>query len=140
MRKLDQTIVDAGKGNALQACVASYFDCVHVSDVPNFLAGLPNTTYLESINVWLSNHHPNLGFAKFALNENKLEFPTRTGTLVLVAGLSPRGDHKHVVLARVAGTGELSDSLEIVHDPYPKAIPPYLRTFEWVGMFVSFGF
>jgi len=140
MRELDQTILDSGKGNALQACVASYFDCDHVNDVPNFIAGLPNTTYLESINVWLSNEHPNLVFAKFELLDNKLAFPTRTGTLVLIAGLSPRGDHKHVVLARVAGTGGLGESFEVVHDPFPEASPPFLRTFEWVGLFVNFGF
>ena len=138
MRKLDQTIMDAGTGNALQACVASFFDCASVDDVPNFVAD-PGKHYLQSINAWLSSRHPGLSFVKFELQENRLPFPTRSGTLVFVAGLSPRGDHKHVALARVTGTvDELGFNLEVVHDPFPDASFPNLRTFEWVGMFVKY--
>lgn len=116
----------------MHACVASYFDCETV-EMPNFIAGLQKTKYLKSINSWLLNKHPNLGFAKFELIDNKLAFPTRTGTLVLVADLSPRGVHK-----RVAGTGELGESSEVVHDPFPEASPPFLRIFEWVGMIIHY--
>ena len=133
MRKLNQTIMEAGKGNALQACVASFFDCENV-DVAD-----PGKNYLQSINTWLSSRHPDLGFVKFELQDNRLPFPTRSGTLVCVAGLSPRGDHKHVALARVTGApDELGLNLEVVHDPFPDALTPYLRTFEWVGMFVKY--
>ena len=145
MRKLDQTIMDAGKGNALQACIASYFDCDAVDDVPNFIADPGKQHYLQSINTWLSlSQHPDLAFVKFELDNNRLTFPTRSGTLVLVAGASPRGDFKHVALARVEVVGADDDdgerlgfNFKIVHDPFPGAVPPYLMTFEWVGMFVK---
>lgn len=86
------------------------------------------THHLEALDSWLAETHPNLCFAK-------LEFPARCGTLALVAGLSPRGDHKHVALARVAGSADGADdgarlgvNLEVVHDPYPDAMVPYLRS------------
>ena len=49
MLKLNKTIMGAGKGNALQACVASFFGCDNVDDVPNFVTD-PGKTYLQSIN------------------------------------------------------------------------------------------
>lgn len=129
-----QTDFSAGRGNALQACVATVFE-QDLEAVPNFISILPPGTCLDAIDTWIAAR--GLAFLKVDLqkSENELSFPTGPALCVL-AGPSPRGAFRHAVVARVAAVGRgLVSRFEIVHDPHPDggglAGPPV-----WAGFFV----
>lgn len=127
MKPIKQTILEAGRGNALQACVASLLE-LSLEDVPNFLE---SPDYLESLNQWLSLRSQ--AFLKVDLTDGRLPYPAAAGLLCLLAGPSPRGTHRHVVLGRTLKNP--AGGFEILHDPFPEAGnlagPP-----QWAGFFL----
>lgn len=124
MTPVYQTDFSPARGNALQACVASIFN-EDLANVPNFIEA---PDYLFALNQWLAKRE--LVFLKVALADGELAFETPKA-VCLLAGPSPRGDFKHVIVARTAGKG-----FESMHDPHPDAAglagPPV-----WAGFFVQ---
>jgi len=110
-----QTVLEAGKGNALQACVATLLGVRRMEDVPDFVKE-KGSAYMEALDEFLDNNFPKLALVKVDLVEEKLKFRVATGTRCLLAGKSPRGDHKHVVIATIASDGV---SFHFLHDPHP---------------------
>lgn len=137
MHEVFQTITEAGKGNALQACVASMLD-LDITAVPDVLADPRG--YAVAIEEVL--RPLGLTLLKVPLDaKGQLPFATGTSTLCLLAGPSPRGSHKHVIVARVtaprvddlaAAAGDaatdsnvalsapvlLGTDFELAHDPF----------------------
>ncbi|CAK9104760.1 unnamed protein product [Durusdinium trenchii] len=81
---------------------------------------------------WL--HARQLDLQKILLEDGKLkgdDLGRCAGKLCVLRGTSPRGDHGHVVVARVKADGEF----ELLHDPFPDAASPMLRPpFVWAAM------
>eukprot|EP00512_Aurantiochytrium_limacinum_P006726 CAMPEP_0171513334 /NCGR_PEP_ID=MMETSP0959-20130129/2158_1 /TAXON_ID=87120 /ORGANISM="Aurantiochytrium limacinum, Strain ATCCMYA-1381" /LENGTH=131 /DNA_ID=CAMNT_0012051391 /DNA_START=49 /DNA_END=441 /DNA_ORIENTATION=+ len=113
-----QTIFEGGKGNALQACVATVLKADSLSSVPNFMES--GAEYMDKCNEFLGSNYPPLAMVKVDLQqtEGRLPFPAAAGTRTIVAGKSPRGDFKHCCVYRVGKDGV---SLEPCHDPHPDA-------------------
>ena len=126
MKKSYQTVFEAGKGNALQACVASIFD-ENLENVPNFIEGI---SYADAIADYVQKEYQ-LTFVKIFLQDGQLDFNVQHAPLVLAAGKSPRGNFKHVVVGKI-----INKQIELVHDPYPDA-----NGLEgepvWIGLFVK---
>ena len=96
--------------------------------MPNFIAA--EEGYLAALNSWLGRR--GMGFQKVALSEGgRLQFPPPEGALCLLAGPSPRGVHKHVVVARASAGGVLVGA----HDPHPDGTM-LAGDAEWAGLFV----
>lgn len=143
MRKHDQTEFEAGKGNALQACVASMIGADQLTDVVDFVKE-GGSDYATLLNARLGSNMPPLAFLKVALKPKadanadadesapRLDTPTAPGTRCLCAGKSPRGDFKHVVVAEVAEDGA---TLRFLHDPHPDRTNVE-SPFAWAGFFV----
>ena len=125
--KLDQTDLTANEGNALQACVASIL-CETFDSVPNFIKD--KRGYTVALNEYLEPKH--LAFMKIKLDEQGgLPFPCLSpNVLCIVAGKSPRGDHKHCVVGHI-----VSYQVELIHDPHPDR--SMIETKEWAAVFVS---
>ena len=124
--RVDQTEFEANKGNALQACVASALNLT-LDKVPNFLAD-PNG-YLAAINTFLAPRR--LGFVKVPLKDQKPFYASPGAHIVcILTGKSPRGNHKHCVLARMETEG-----FELLHDPHPSR--EMITDYEWAGLFVA---
>eukprot|EP01060_Flectonema_neradi_P038214 TRINITY_DN7963_c0_g1_i1.p1 TRINITY_DN7963_c0_g1~~TRINITY_DN7963_c0_g1_i1.p1 ORF type:complete len:145 (+),score=22.63 TRINITY_DN7963_c0_g1_i1:45-437(+) len=122
-----QTETTAGSGNALQACIATMLNVESMDSVPNFIAAPEG--YLVAIQSFLKSR--NLMFLKVPLTaEGELPFPSGAGQCV-IAGKSPRGDHKHCV---VGSTTTSSTKLTLVHDPYEGGNG--LESHEWAGFLV----
>ena len=123
-----QTDFTPGKGNALQACIATALG-LSLEQVPNFI-DLPGDFYTH-LRRFLAER--GLGFMKIVLEENEIfKMPFDPGQAVcLIAGKSPRGSHKHICV------GKIEDGVPIMlFDPHPD------DTFiegnpVWIGMFVS---
>ena len=108
-----------GRGNALQAAVASIFG-LELSEVPNFVelpegyeAGIQSfCRERDRIAVKLK-----LGGDAASIGE------CYNGKLCVLRGKSPRGDFGHVVVAKRINKGanadDSSDNFEMVHDPHP---------------------
>ena len=125
MKQVYQTIFEAGKGNALQACIASIFD-KSLEETPNFLSF---KSYADAIADFVQVHK-GLTFIKFNLPHGALDFDVKHQPLVLAAGKSPRGNHKHVVVGKIVGR-----KIELVHDPYPDGMGLEGSPI-WIGFFV----
>ena len=124
MHNVHQTDFSAGSGNALQACVASVFD-LGLEEVPNFVK---KDNYLSAMQTWLAMR--GLTFLKVPLLHGALSFPPGERTTCLLAGNSPRGDFRHVIVAETRGNG-----FHPLHDPHPDAT--FLRGDPtWAGFFV----
>ncbi|CAJ1354291.1 unnamed protein product [Effrenium voratum] len=103
--EVKQTILEAGKGNALQAAVASVVR-VALEEVPNFIED--PSGYEQACQTWLAPRK--LAMRKMLLEANQLpadEAQRCVGLLCILRGVSPRGDHGHVVVARVIEKGLL---------------------------------
>lgn len=124
MNPVWQSHWEDGKGNALQACIASLLN-LELESVPNFI-DFPD--YLAAINEFL--HPRGLAFLKVKLHSGQLEFASASGIYCLVAGPSPRGSHRHIIVAQTSGPG-----FEPIHDPFPEggnlAGPP-----DWAGFII----
>jgi hypothetical protein len=114
--KIYQDDFSPGRGNALQAAVASIFG-LSLELVPNFVA-LPEG-YEAAIKKFCEERGThsvkfNLGNGMPSIREEEDdEFNSR---LCLLRGKSPRGDFGHVVVARF-----VSGEFEMLHDPHPDA-------------------
>lgn len=138
-----QTDFSPGKGNALQACVASFFG-LPMAVVPNFIT--LECGYARGIaefvsgSVLLSNRRRTM-MRKVPLAANALT-EADVGRLCLLRGRSPRGDHGHVVLARLMQLGQEEGvqrcQWEMVHDPHPDdtfLAPQSEEVFGWAMFF-----
>lgn len=127
MIQVYQTDFTANKGNALQACVASILG-LPLEEVPNFIED-PNG-YERGINSFLEAR--SMGFIKLPLTTPaELKYPcSAAGLYCIVAGMSPRGSHKHCVVCQVC-----NDKFVFVHDPHPDG--NMITTMEWAGFLVS---
>jgi hypothetical protein len=127
MSGVRQTDFTPTKGNALQACIATILH-VDLDSVPNFIA-LPGPDIYQHVREFLARH--GLGFIKIMLDEQG-QMPFYPGDVkCLVAGQSPRGSHRHVVVAEFK-----QGKLIHVFDPHPS--DEFLSGVPlWVGLFVS---
>ena len=115
--KVLQDDFSPGKGNGLQACVASMF-AQSLSDVPNFVA--LQCGYEEGIRQYLqSNSGParTITYVKKKLGDVAESDSNR---LCILRGKSPRGDFGHVVVARAKWEVSTDQATFVmVHDPHP---------------------
>lgn len=127
-----QTDFNAGKGNALQCCVAALFG-LELDDVPNFIT--LSEGYFSGIEQFVA---PRYRVRKCDCVEASAE---EDGTLCILRGKSPRGSHGHVVIARIKKTEDTKnttnqDFFEFVHDPHPEET--FLDTNEPFGWYMVF--
>ena len=111
--KIYQTDFSPGKGNALQAAVASIFG-LDLSKVPNFIE-VPEG-YEASIRTFCHDHGSEC--IKIALGGGKSVgkiLSEYNGKLCILRGKSPRGDFGHVVVAK-----RENDAFQMMHDPHPE--------------------
>ncbi len=101
---------DAGRGNALQAAVASIVG-LDLDQVPNFIetpggyeAAIRDFCQLGGM---IAN--------KIILGSDEANLDMCEGNLCILRGKSPRGEFGHVVVARWNGSGFV-----MVHDPHPE--------------------
>mmetsp|Transcript_6142 Transcript_6142/g.12677 ORF Transcript_6142/g.12677 Transcript_6142/m.12677 type:complete len:226 (+) Transcript_6142:126-803(+) len=119
--KVYQDDFSPGRGNALQAAVASVFG-FDLADVPNFVV-LPEG-YELAIQVFCFDNG-RFASLKYNLLQDALDadvWKKYEGKLCLLRGKSPRGDFAHVVVARrTKATDENThmSAFEMVHDPHP---------------------
>jgi len=139
-----QTTTEANNGNALQACVATALGSSRLEDVPNFIEA---PDYMAALNDFLGRNVPKLSLIKVDVSTSstnasgererateakaRLPFGSAAQTLCILTGKSPRGDHKHCVVARVDDDGF---GLSIVHDPHPDG-SGLEAPFGWAGFF-----
>jgi hypothetical protein len=121
-----QTVFEANKGNALQACVASIFGA-SMDNVPNFIEA---DNYADAIADFVYTNY-GLTFVKFSQNKNELDFKVQNETWILAAGKSPRGNFKHVVVSKI-----VDKKITLLHDPYPDG-EGLVGAPNWIGLFVK---
>jgi hypothetical protein len=125
--KVYQTDFSAGKGNALQACIASILE--HPLDlVPNFIESPDG--YHRAIHDYLSKNGGHT-LVKTLLPNGEMDFESFGEPLVLAAGKSPRGDHKHVMVGKIIGK-----QIVMAHDPHPHGTGLDGKP-QWVGFIVK---
>lgn len=123
-RKVYQDDLRPGRGNALQAAVASIFG-LDLGTVPNFVV-LPEG-YETAIESFCRERGGTSVKLELRQGDNTTTIDRYEGQLCLLRGKSPRGDHGHVVVAKRTGRGESGDEtangssggFEMVHDPHP---------------------
>merc|ERR1712046_230495 len=100
-----QTDFTPGSGNALQACAASIFHA-SLDETPNFITAPEG--YERALTAWL--HAKGRRLHKVQLHDGCLpdHESGALGALGILRGTSPRGDHGHVVVARVGDHGALT--------------------------------
>lgn len=130
---IHQTDFTPHSGNALQACVATVLG-LSLANVPNFI--LEKDVY-GSLRLFLSDF--GLGFVKIETDvDNSLPFAPNGSTTELMICLwaagSPRGEHKHVVVAGLRANERIP---EYVFDPHPSGAFLDLARPGWVGLFVQ---
>eukprot|EP00536_Pseudo-nitzschia_multiseries_P007892 jgi/Psemu1/305310/fgenesh1_kg.191_\ len=117
-RKIFQDDFRPGKGNALQAAVASIYD-LELIEVPNFVE-FPGG-YESAIHIFCRDRN-HVCFKVKIDEENKVD-EEHDGRLCLLRGKSPRGDFGHVVVARRKklnkDTVPDDEEFEMIHDPHP---------------------
>lgn len=129
-KKIYQDDFSPGRGNALQAVVASVFG-LSLSTVPNFVA-MPGGYEaairqfcelggIRTVKVGLAN-----GMAPRAEDYDK--------RICILRGKSPRGDFGHVVVARLN-----SPAFEFLHDPHPDGtfLDTENESFGWCMFFLE---
>mmetsp|Transcript_11059 Transcript_11059/g.17037 ORF Transcript_11059/g.17037 Transcript_11059/m.17037 type:complete len:138 (+) Transcript_11059:82-495(+) len=107
--KVHQDDTRPGKGNALQAAVASIFG-LSLSQVPNFIE-MPDG-YETAIQKFCQGGGCNCAKVMLADNENVMsEYDQK---LCILRGKSPRGNFGHVVVAKIE-----NNRFVMLHDPHP---------------------
>mmetsp|Transcript_78007 Transcript_78007/g.158499 ORF Transcript_78007/g.158499 Transcript_78007/m.158499 type:complete len:155 (+) Transcript_78007:176-640(+) len=125
-RRVFQDDFRPGRGNALQAAVASVFG-LDLASVPNF-AELPGG-YEAAVRDFCRDRGR-------ACTKTRLPAGTSGGGgLCVLRGKSPRGDFGHVVVAR--RNGRASGGFEMLHDPHPDGA--FLDESEAFGWCMVFG-
>jgi hypothetical protein len=110
-KTVHQDNFDPGRGNALQAVIASIFGLA-LKEVPNFIE-LP-IGYEAAIKSFCSTGGVESTKIKLTSDHDLNQISNYDGKLCCLRGKSPRGDFGHVVVARLDG-----DRFEFVHDPHP---------------------
>lgn len=112
-----QTSFDPASGNSLQACVASLFG-LPLSKVPNFVVDP------DGYETAIARFVQPSGWAvrKVRLDAGSSIDGLPSGCAVILRGKSPRGDHGHVVIARVSEQQGSSPQAEfdLLMDPHPE--------------------
>ncbi|GFH45844.1 hypothetical protein CTEN210_02318 [Chaetoceros tenuissimus] len=125
-----QNNFDPGKGNALQAAVASIFGLT-LQDVPNFIE-MPNG-YETEIKDFCSQGGVLADKIPFTIDMYTRK-EQHIGALCLLRGKSPRGDFGHVIVARFTSSG-----FDFVHDPHPEnSMLDIGENFGWCMFFSDF--
>jgi len=101
---------DPGRGNALQAVIASIFGLA-LTDVPNFI-DMP-IGYEAAITSFCNEARVECTKIKLT-GANLNQISIYDGQLCCLRGKSPRGDFGHVVVARLE-----DEKFKFVHDPHP---------------------
>lgn len=96
--------------SCMAACIASIIEC-EFEDVPNCFHAETWDHFEQRF--WLSTR--GWGMAEHKMLEQSM-WPPTGGMLCIVSGKSPRGDHKHAVVARTEY--DTTDPFEVVHDPF----------------------
>uniref|UniRef100_A0A7S3QIK3 Peptidase C39-like domain-containing protein n=1 Tax=Chaetoceros debilis TaxID=122233 RepID=A0A7S3QIK3_9STRA len=125
---IHQDNFDPGKGNALQAAIASLFG-LPLGQVPNFIE-MPNG-YEASINSFSRDGGMVAKKIKLIGSDSCNMSDLKQGELCILRGKSPRGDHGHVVVARWDGSEFI-----MVHDPHPDGT--FLDKVESFGWCMTF--
>lgn len=121
MKPIFQTIPPPeGKGNCLQACIASILE-LPLEAVPHFALWYDSPNWHEKLNGWLIQ---TAGVYEITVQANQMYLETIYG-YALLNGLSERGIMHSVVIFNG----------EMVHDPYPNG--KGIITPESYGVFVS---
>ncbi|VEU35133.1 unnamed protein product [Pseudo-nitzschia multistriata] len=125
-RKVYQDDFRPGRGNALQAAVASVFGS-DLADVPNFVERPEG--YESAIEMFCRNRNYSCEKRKLPAEGSGVggtQGPPPSGQrrrLCLLRGKSPRGPFGHVVIARTSVSGpecvHRGAVFEMVHDPHP---------------------
>ena len=119
--KVYQDNFSPGRGNALQAAVASVFG-LQLAEVPNFVASPEGYELAIQQFCFDCGRYASL---KYSLKDDTLDADSwgkYEGNFCLLRGKSPRGDFGHVVVARKvkkADDGETVSAFEMIHDPHP---------------------
>ena len=143
IHRVYQTDFTPSRGNALQACFATILHR-ELDNVPNFItdpegylaagAAPPGYPAHSSRAVQRYLAPLNLCLLKVPLNEHgKMAFGLGVAGMAapcVVAGGSPRGDHKHCVVARLCG-----DEFMFIHDPHPDGS---MLSDNWAGSWAGF--
>mmetsp|Transcript_7193 Transcript_7193/g.16256 ORF Transcript_7193/g.16256 Transcript_7193/m.16256 type:complete len:149 (-) Transcript_7193:331-777(-) len=132
-RKVFQDDFRPGRGNALQAAVASIFG-LELSDVPYFVE-LPEG-YESAIRSF--SHDRNRSCIKIRLDDGVQLDEKYGGRLCLLRGKSSRGDFGHVVVARRDNDKSLVvGEFQMMHDPHPdETFLDESEQFGWCMFFV----
>jgi hypothetical protein len=127
-KAVHQTSFSPGRGNALQAAVASNLG-LDLDQVPNFIE-MPNGYEAAIREFWQEQQH-GLNCIKINLVVDNIDARSDhdinssstalcIGKLCLLRGKSPRGDFGHVVVAkRMEDTTASNQQFQMVHDPHP---------------------
>ncbi|CAB9523757.1 expressed unknown protein [Seminavis robusta] len=129
--KVHQDDFSPGKGNALQACVASLFD-QPLDEVPNFIE--LDCGYEQGIQDYLQQNKSSYTAVKKKPSNDNTD--NDTGKLCILRGKSPRGDFGHVIVARVVEGGDKETTFTPVHDPHPEGT--FLDNSEPFGWYMTF--
>ena len=129
-KKVYQDDFSPGRGNALQACVASMFG-LSLSDVPNFIT-MPEGYETAIKNFYLQQKKYGK-CVKIKIDGSTTNISDEYNCMIcILRGKSPRGDFGHVVVANHVANGKF----EMVHDPHPEAT--YLDSKEMYGWCIFF--
>ena len=114
-RKVFQDDFRPGRGNALQAAVASVIG-LDLADVPNFVEHPEGYEFA----VRSFSRDRNRSCIKIKLDDGVQLDKKYGGRLCLLRGKSPRGDFGHVVVARRNNDKSLvKGEFQMMHDPHP---------------------
>jgi len=128
--KVCQDNFSPGKGNALQAAVASLFG-QSLHDVPNFITS--NEGDEVAIRDYYQNKEAKGECVKISLANNDNIPEIYSNKICILRGKSPRGEHGHVVVAKHIQCGQF----EMLHDPHPDAtFLDKSEAFGWCLFFV----
>lgn len=130
--KVYQDNFSPGKGNALQAAVASMFG-QSLHDVPNFII-TSKQGYEVAIRDYYQHKEANGECVKIKLSTNNDNIPEiYNNKICILRGKSPRGEHGHVVVAKHVQFGQF----EMLHDPHPdETFLDKSEAFGWCLFFV----
>lgn len=110
--QVHQTDFSPGKGNALQAAVASIFG-LDLSDVPNFIEDPRG--YEAAIRAFCEDGGSTCIKIKLLGESADDDLLSKyDGKLSILRGKSPRGDFGHVVVAK-----RVASEFQLLHDPHP---------------------
>lgn len=109
MKPVRQTAFGQGKGNCLQAAIASVFE-LPLESCPHVFEDGPRD-WQKRLDAWLEQ----FGLYSVIVNLTNPHTVTPVPFPALFSGKSPRGDFLHVVVGTLSGDGKF----QMLHDPHP---------------------